>query len=344
MINWEIKIQDPVLTTGMSFQVRYRKVDSDTWAALSPNPTSNNFTIKGLEDGDYEAEIKTVCANGEISEAVFHSTLINAMLTWKDGTQYELSTPNASVIVVLSYNIPDTSVTISSKKLFIQNESGISNQTIDIEKEISIIGGKNIIYAELTTNTGRTIKTNSLVCNVPHWGENTGEIVITWEDGTTTNKDGFNTDVVILNNAANYSELYWQWQSMNHDLIEVIPQGNIFTSDVGENAYILRVKMNDGRLISSNVLYYTRKSDSTIPPNPNVTEYSATNNREGSSGNVTFINKNGLQETITVDFPERRSAGDPAPQPVTAYFCAYEVISQDDYIYVTTTGNPCSTQ
>ena len=75
MINWTIKIQSPILTLGMSFQVKYRKLPSTTWVSFMPNPTTNEFTITNLENGDYEAEIRTVCTNGELSHPVYVTTV-----------------------------------------------------------------------------------------------------------------------------------------------------------------------------------------------------------------------------------------------------------------------------
>lgn len=73
MINWTIKIARPILTEGMFFQVRYRKVDSQDWIPFSPNPTTNEFTITALEDDtNYEAEIRTICLNGELSRPVYY--------------------------------------------------------------------------------------------------------------------------------------------------------------------------------------------------------------------------------------------------------------------------------
>lgn len=65
--NWEIKVANPILSEGMSFRVRYKKQPNGNWVDFLPNPTTNIFTITGLEEVKYYAEIKTVCADGTLS-------------------------------------------------------------------------------------------------------------------------------------------------------------------------------------------------------------------------------------------------------------------------------------
>ncbi|MFC7347304.1 hypothetical protein ACFQO9_11305 [Chryseobacterium zhengzhouense] len=73
--NWTITVGNPVLTAGMSFQVRYRKTTEQNWTNFLPNPTTNTFTISNLDNNaDYEAEISTVCVNGDISTPVYHNS------------------------------------------------------------------------------------------------------------------------------------------------------------------------------------------------------------------------------------------------------------------------------
>lgn len=70
-INWEINVQNPVLTDGMSFRVRHKKLPDGKWVDFLPNPTTNKFIIKNLENGKHQAEIRTVCSNGSLSVPVY---------------------------------------------------------------------------------------------------------------------------------------------------------------------------------------------------------------------------------------------------------------------------------
>lgn len=72
--NWTITVGNPLLTQGMSFFVRYRKKTEQTWTNFLPNPTTNTFTIPNLDEVDYEAEISTICQNGDISSPVYHQS------------------------------------------------------------------------------------------------------------------------------------------------------------------------------------------------------------------------------------------------------------------------------
>lgn len=65
--NWEITVANPVLSEGLSFRVRYRKQPNGSWLDFLPNPTTNTFTITGLDEEKYYAEIKTVCNDGTLS-------------------------------------------------------------------------------------------------------------------------------------------------------------------------------------------------------------------------------------------------------------------------------------
>lgn len=65
--NWEIKVASPVLTEGLSFRVRYKKQPNGNWLDFLPNPTTNTFTITGIDEDKYLAEIKTVCSDGTLS-------------------------------------------------------------------------------------------------------------------------------------------------------------------------------------------------------------------------------------------------------------------------------------
>ena len=106
MINWTIKIQSPILTLGMSFQVKYRKLPSTNWVSFSPNPTTNEFTIPNLENGDYEAEIRTICTNGELSSPVYHSTVnvpgvLSASIVWGNyGTEPRSGTQSQQMVLI----------------------------------------------------------------------------------------------------------------------------------------------------------------------------------------------------------------------------------------------------
>lgn len=77
--NWQINVASPQLLAGMSFKVRFRKLPSLIWTPFLPNPTSNIFTIPNLDDGTYEVEIITVCANGKLSPPRYHSKSFGAV-------------------------------------------------------------------------------------------------------------------------------------------------------------------------------------------------------------------------------------------------------------------------
>ena len=114
-INWKIKVDYPTLTQGMAFQVRYRQAGSNTWNNFTPNPTTNEFTIYNLPNADYEAEIKTVCVNGDLSNPAYHSTtntsnVLAAAITWDDDTDIVKSGAATSITVKvasLDYNTND---------------------------------------------------------------------------------------------------------------------------------------------------------------------------------------------------------------------------------------------
>lgn len=117
--NWNISVGSPVLTPGMSFFVRYRKKTEQIWINFLPNPTTNNFTIPDLDDkADYEVEISTVCASGDISIPVYYSdTKVkpSVVIKWQDnqGMEERLCTqPSCNFTVDIVKTDPDNAITL----------------------------------------------------------------------------------------------------------------------------------------------------------------------------------------------------------------------------------------
>jgi len=117
--NWNISVGSPVLTQGMSFFVRYRKKTEQTWTNFLPNPTTNTFTIPNLDDkSDYEVEISTVCASGDISLPVYYSDTVvkpSVLIKWQDnqGIEERLCTqPSCNFTVDILKTDPDNAIVL----------------------------------------------------------------------------------------------------------------------------------------------------------------------------------------------------------------------------------------
>lgn len=145
MINWTIKIARPILTEGMFFQVRYRKVDSQDWIPFSPNPTTNEFTITALEDDtNYEAEICTVCLNGELSRPVYHQLKEGK----KDDEPTQPQPPTTPDIKISWYD---------------EERDYLTGDTTDMEgtdTEVSVGASENVIFEYKNPNRDWVVKSN----------------------------------------------------------------------------------------------------------------------------------------------------------------------------------------
>lgn len=172
-INWTITVGFPVLTQGMSFQVKYRKIPEQTWIPFLPNPTSNTFTIPNLdEDGDYEAEIRTVCANGEISLPVYHNNALTpptVLIRWDDNDGNEertCSQANCNVEIEIVKTDPDNAIT--NVKIMKSSDNGtnwsvfIADLTINTFTDSVTMVGINKYKAVITDITGATAESNIL--------------------------------------------------------------------------------------------------------------------------------------------------------------------------------------
>lgn len=145
MINWTIKIARPILTEGMFFQVRYRKVDSQDWIPFSPNPTTNEFTITALEDDtNYEAEIRTICPNGELSRPVYHQLKEGK----KDDEPTQPQPPTTPDIKISWYD---------------EERDYLTGDTTDMEgtdTEVSVGASENVIFEYKNPNRDWVVKSN----------------------------------------------------------------------------------------------------------------------------------------------------------------------------------------
>lgn len=126
--NWNITVGSPQLTQGMAFQVKYKKTTESTWTPLSPNPTANTFVIQNLDqEASYEAEIRTVCASGDLSSAVLISTAENSddiTLRWQTlGGSQDLEGSELS-IAIKGLILTSTTNLITSQVWEVDNGSG----------------------------------------------------------------------------------------------------------------------------------------------------------------------------------------------------------------------------
>lgn len=172
-LNWTITVGFPVLTQGMSFQVKYRKLPDQTWVPFMPNPLTNTFTIPNLDDdGDYEAEIRTVCANGEISTPVYHNNSLTpptVLLRWNDNQGNEERTCTQSLCSVdIEIVATDPDQAITNMKILKSTDNGITwtvfiaNQTASTFTDSVSLVGTNKYKAVITDVTGATTESNIL--------------------------------------------------------------------------------------------------------------------------------------------------------------------------------------
>jgi hypothetical protein len=172
-LNWTITVGSPVLTQGMSFQVKYRKLPSTTWVPFLPNPTTNVFTIPNLDDdGQYEAEIRTVCSNGELSQPVYHTNSLtppSVILRWNDNQGNEertcsLNSCTANIEIVT--DDPDNA--ISKVDIYKSTDNGttwsilFANYTSNTFSNDVTSLGSNKYKAIVTDLTGVTYESNIL--------------------------------------------------------------------------------------------------------------------------------------------------------------------------------------
>ena len=195
-INWKIKVESPVLTAGMSFQVRYRKLNSNIWNTLSPNPTTNEFTITNLENTDYEAEIKTVCSNGDLSKPIYHSTssvtnVLSATIVWSDDTNNPKSGNNSSITV------KEADINYNSNDPIINSEWQIFDGTSFIFYKNNTTGSENIVLSQINNKIRLKVTTQSgqiAYSNILEYTKTTNaniyitDVVSDAQSGTTTYK------------------------------------------------------------------------------------------------------------------------------------------------------------
>lgn len=130
-LNWNITVGSPILTSGMSFFVRYRKKTETNWTNFLPNPTTNSFTIPNLSDkDDYELEISTVCQSGDISLPVYYSNTLTdptIVVRWMDNQGNEERTctqGTCNFIVEILKTDPDN--VISTTKVMKSTDNGLT--------------------------------------------------------------------------------------------------------------------------------------------------------------------------------------------------------------------------
>ncbi|MDV7696293.1 fibronectin type III domain-containing protein [Chryseobacterium soli] len=184
-LNWIITVGAPVLTQGMSFQVSYRKLPSTNWVPFLPNPTTNTFTIPNLdENGEYEAEIKTICANGEASLPIYHNNSLTpptVILRWNDNQGNEDRTcTQSSCNVNIEIVTTDPDQLITNIDILKSTDNGLtwitfaSNQAAQTFTDDITMVGLNKYKAVITDITGATAESNvmtykgSSIVNVDH--------------------------------------------------------------------------------------------------------------------------------------------------------------------------------
>lgn len=178
--NWEIKVASPVLTDGMSFRVRYKKKPNGSWLDFLPNPTTNIFTITNLDEEEYTAEIKTVCADGTLSTPGFLDSpcyggggggdddtppLVN--IYWTDmssSPDREYTTDNFNLNIAINAtdaenDIVLTELEVSSNNVNWSTQSAITNQIVQV------VGTKPTSYyyrVKVTDSKNNTATSNIL--------------------------------------------------------------------------------------------------------------------------------------------------------------------------------------
>ncbi|KAB1228455.1 hypothetical protein [Chryseobacterium viscerum] len=141
------------------------------WIAFLPNPTSNTFTIPNLdENAEYEAEIRTVCANGEISQPIYHTNALTPptiQLRWNDnqGTEDRTCTQNACAANVEIFKVDPNNI-ISKIDILKSLDNGTTwnNFITDISTttfndNVSSVGS-NKYKAVATYLSGNTVQSN----------------------------------------------------------------------------------------------------------------------------------------------------------------------------------------
>ncbi|ROI05456.1 fibronectin type III domain-containing protein [Chryseobacterium sp. G0240] len=172
-LNWIITVAAPILTQGMSFQVKYRKLPSTNWLPYLPNPTSNTFTIPNLdESAEYEAEIRTVCVNGEVSQPIYHTNALTPptlVLRWTDnqGTEDRMCTQNVCTAnIEINKQDPNNIITKIDILKSIDNGVTWTNFIMDISTptfadNLSSVGS-NKYKAVATYLSGNIVESNIL--------------------------------------------------------------------------------------------------------------------------------------------------------------------------------------